>query len=231
MRALALLFALAPAQEPDEAAALYRKMEEKLLAAKTIRLSATLKSEGEIRHESTGVLVLDKERHRVRHERTRVSGELPPTTRVFCDGRTLRSYGFIGPSQDIIKPSLAFGRNYALALPRISFMTTLEWDGWNLEDGAWWKRVRLEGFKTLKKETLDGKPSVAISFTRVVNIDGPGSGGEVKRSVTLWIDAETFLPLKRVEAKSGKCLEWIETERYDVKLDAPVADADFKLPE
>ncbi len=151
--------------------------------------------------------------------------------RVLRDGRSLRSYGFIGPSQDIAKPSPAFGRNYALALPRLGLISSIEWDGWNLEDGAYWRRVRLEDFKTVKRETLDGRPAVALSFTRVITIDGPGSGGELKRGATIWIDAETFLPLKRVEAKSGKCLYWVETERYDVKLDAPVEDADFKHPE
>lgn len=220
---LGLLGAAAPAGESAEG--FYRRMAEKLMKARTLRIKARVGFEGDHLGESPAVLRLDRDARRLRYERTMIPGRMESDHRVICDGSRLRGFHWNGPdleiaenfSQEVIRVLLLWGMPEGIE--RLSGLANLS-------------GLALEDFRMVRREKIDSRSTACISFVRSVTFNQPGAGGTWRREITFWIDEDTFLPVRRVERHSGKCLAWTVTEQFEpAAFDEEMPPERFKLPE
>ncbi|MBI4563930.1 MAG: hypothetical protein HY716_04455 [Planctomycetes bacterium] len=89
-------------------------------------------------------------------------------------------------------------------------------------------QFQMQKFAMGKKETIGGRPAQAIEFE--VKKVGHLTGLDTK--VTVWIDGETSLPLKLTIVTQGGAVSSTMTERYDgMKVGEKIDDAKFRLPD
>jgi hypothetical protein len=83
-------------------------------------------------------------------------------------------------------------------------------------------RFHLVSFKASAAEKVSGRDAKVVSYT-VAGLPGQDW------NVTLWIDAETAMPLKRLAVPLGAETFRI-TERYEITLNPKIAAGAFQLP-
>lgn len=86
--------------------------------------------------------------------------------------------------------------------------------------------LKVSGFKLGKKETVGGREAQAIEYVLTVT-----SAGGLKLSTTVWVDAQTHVPLKRLLTARLDGQDLSVTETYaDVVVDGKVDAKTFELP-
>jgi len=214
-----LAIALFLPQEKNEAEELFKRMEEKLLKAKTLQCMVEGVVEP-IKLKLSGELWLD-EGNRARMELEGKTEEVNRSAVIISDGRTVRK------AQDenarSIVASERYGTHVRTCFARFGFLgMTDQWDD-TVADPL--ETRRLSGFRLGAKEKVGEREAQAVEY-RI--------GGE-PAEVTLWIDLKSHLPLKRTVTQApqrfGKMGEvTVIREMYaDVKLDERVDPAKFEL--
>ena len=214
-----LAIALLLPQEKNEAEELFRKMEEKLIAAKTIHL----KTEGiiePVKLKLNGEFWLG-EKNRARMELEGRTEEENRVAVVISDGRTVRK------AQDETSRSIAasegFGEHVRTCFARFGFVGMM--DSWDSTINDPLEKHPLHEFKLGAKEKVGEREAQAVEFRM----------GE-EDAATLWIDLKTNLPLKRTVTKGPRRFEkmgevTVIRELYtDVTLDEKIDPAKFELP-
>jgi hypothetical protein len=86
--------------------------------------------------------------------------------------------------------------------------------------------LKVSGFKLRKKEKVDGKEAQVIEYMLTV-----ASVGGVKINSTVWVDAKTHVPLKRLLTAKVGDQELKVTETYSkVVVDGKIDPKTFELP-
>ncbi|MBI2922702.1 MAG: hypothetical protein HYY18_16745 [Planctomycetes bacterium] len=213
---------LALAEDPpkkNEAEEVFAKFEERLVAARTLRVVCRAKSAGEDgdRHDSN-LWLAEGDRARIDFDWARGKGPAVKS-RYVCDGKAMgsdRAPGATKPAAKGIAAGLArgFARSGITALSEGSGLFER---GGEAADG---KQYALSGFAIGKKEKIGGREAQAIEFT--VN-----AGKRDETKTVLWIDVKTGLAVRRTADTGG----WVLTETYEVfELDAKLEDGVFTLP-
>lgn len=220
MKLLALVaIALVLPQEKNEAEELFKKMEGKLANAKTIQL----KLSGEMQPMKlalTGELLFD-EAGKMRMELEGKSGPDLLKALMLSDGKNLRLESSDKKDPKSFEVPETLGKLARACFARAGFVGTLD----ALDND---RDVKLEpdaqfapkGFKLGAKEKVGEREAQAVDYTMA-------KAGHPESAVTVWIDKETLLPLKRTVKMGGMSL----TENYSgVKLDEKLDAAKFVLP-
>jgi outer membrane lipoprotein-sorting protein len=216
---LVLVGAAMVCQETNEAEKLFRKMEEKILAAKTVQLKMT----GELKQAGlalTGDYLLGESgRIALGLEGKQEAKTL--TAKLTSDGKRIRlEESDRGP--ETFDSTDGVGKAARQCFAAAGFMGTLD----TLNRAAKVKDLenRLmtpSGFKLGEKEKVEGREAQIVEYTLTSKTRaGPGT------LVTAWIDPATSLPIKR-EFKNGE-MTLVEVYK-DLKLDEKVDDAKFEL--
>jgi len=206
-------------QEKNEAEDLFKKMEEKLAKAKTVQL----KLSGEMQPMKlglTGELLFD-EAGKLRMELEGKAGPDLMKALMLSDGKKLRleSNDKKDPKQFEVPETL--GKLARACFARAGFVGTLD----ALDND---RDVKLEPdaqfapkeFKLGAKEKVGEREAQAVDYKLAKE-------GHPESVVTVWIDKETLLPLKRTVKMGGMAL----TETYSgLKLDEKIDAAKFELP-
>jgi outer membrane lipoprotein-sorting protein len=218
--------ALLVPQEAKEAEALYKKMEEKLAAAKTIQLKVSGSAPmagGEMTFEST-VFVGEENRGRIDSELKTPRGQMK--FRTISNGAVVFSEK-VG-SNRTTEATATLRADLVRALARAGGLFTAGWfDVMSEKDSPTPQRKKiptLTGFRMGKKEKVGDREAQSIEYTA----QGLESG-EVP--VALWIDVETGLPLKReLRGLQGQAeMKVVETYR-DLKVNEKIDAATFEIP-
>lgn len=226
--ALALLLAL---DESSEAEAIYHRMEAKILGARTLLVRARLRFEGDRRGEPEVRLRVVKAENKIRYDRLRDPGEFPDDARIVSDGRQLRSQGGFSAEGEVETGFRDLGEVALVMFSRWGIERGVEGHLWY---GSKYQEVRrpvLEDFRILHREEVGPRKTVAITYVLSFPLaDRPGVSSW-KRSTTLWIDEETFLPVQRVQHDGGRCIHWTTIETYEeLRFDEEMPADRFTLP-
>lgn len=212
--AIGLLFA----QEKTEAETLFRKMEEKILKAKTLRakLAGALEEQ---KFTITGELLFD-EGSKARIEIEGKSGEEVRTAVVISDGKKLRFASNEKSEADVFDVPESFGKLMRISFARSGALSALEFaDRESRAKTDPEAAYVVTGFKMEAKEKVGDREAQSVSYT--VTRKGRDA------AATVWIDVETHLPLKRVLKVDKVTL----TETYtDAKVDEKIDAAKFEIP-
>jgi hypothetical protein len=187
-----LAIALTLPDESTQARAIYHRMESRILAAKTLFLRGRVRLEGDLRGDHPVRLRIATAENRLRYDRP--------------DGEEKGVFVSEGPD---------LGRTGLTMFTR-----------WGLERGVahhlWrdnhWKAIRtpdLENFRILRREEIGPHKTVAVLYEQVFQLPDSPVTNRWRRATTLWIDEETFLPVKRVQHDGGRCIHWTTTETYE----------------
>ena len=223
MKLLALIAAaLLLPQEKNEAEELFKKMEEKIAKSKTVQLSYV----GRMTPQDldlSGTLFLG-EGNRGRLEMEQKVNMLKKTLRKFFTSNGSKSV-FVceSPEREVVR----FNTPAALGkLIRGGFARAGFWDSIHSSDTETDAKADPEtafavcGFKLGEKERVGEREAQAVEYTLARK-------GKKDCSVTVWIDGETGLPLKRKIEEEDSLL----TETYsDLKIDEKIDAAKFELP-
>ena len=226
-----LAIALFNPQEKNEAEALLRKMEDKLSDAKTlqIRIEGTSKSsKGPVTMKSTLYLEGAK---RLRMEMEVQSGTDKTSFLAVSDGSNLKTSGKTDLSNDKSNGPYQNDTPMILNIPLVHALIRTEielcasWLEATADRNAPIERRRMPDYqnsKMGKREKIGNRNAQRVHFTSF------GRGNPV--SVTLWIDVETTLPIKR-ELRGMQGVEDVTTiETFsEVKLDEKIDPAKFEL--
>jgi hypothetical protein len=219
-RFLVALALLMP-QESNEAETLFKKMEEKLLAAKTIHvtLKGVMAQEG-MKIGLTTELHLG-EKNQACDEFTLKNGRRELTGRCVSDGRkiaVLAIDGKVDPARDAPE---TLGRLLRARFARAGVTAAteaLQLDRIAKQDSA--TTIGVSDFKLGDKDKVQDRDARKIDYKMT-------KAGEPDRQVTIWIDSATLLPLKRVITRAIVSL----TEEYTVlEVDGNIDPAKFELP-
>jgi len=219
-------YPLAWRQDSKEAEDLYRKMEEKLLKAKTIALKVNVKMEGEVKSEMKGELLVEPAAHKLRYEVEGQAGGMPAQKKVISNGGKMKSYGFGGTywAEDL-DASLS-GPNFIAAFTRLGLHRGIELRGSIRGGFDVQKQTTISGVKAIRREKLGGKDTLVTEVT--VQVATPG--GTSNQKVMLWIDEKTSLPVKSFRDMSAE-LQWTLTEEFtDLNIDGPIEAGKFQFP-
>ena len=220
MKLLALVaVALLLPQEKNEAEALFKKMEEKIAKSKTFQL----KFSGELQPAKMAVTghLLSDEGNRMRLDlEGKVEGQTHTATMI-SDGKKLRFKSSDKPEPKVLDVPETFGPLSRACISRGGFFGML--DSLDNEEGLKAKaddHFLPSAFKLGAKEKVGDREAQAVDY-RLVKENHP------ETQVTIWIDTQTNLPLKR----SLKMGDMSLTETYsDCKVDEKLDAAKFELP-
>lgn len=214
-------FELVPAQG-NEAEKLFRAMEEKIKTAKTVQVTFDIEMKGKDKQaKSKGSLLFTKDNK----ARLKTSGNetgKDVTVEMVSDGKRMKS---AESPETIAKAEEVPTRTnlHSLLSSMVSgpgLLLTYE----DLSPGLVPPSFRLVYFNGGAPEKVDGRNAKVVSYNAIL----PGDTAQV----TLWIDAETLLPLKRVIVAEGN--EKVEafriTEICNFNLNPKVEAGVFALP-
>jgi len=224
-----------PAADPD-AETLFRRMEEVLVKAKTLSVSFDGTFEGTIRGRLNGALVCstgNKSREEIEGDLAFGRGAKKPVAiRMISDGTKMATTTGLGVNpydQTLDVPKhLAAAHRLFLARAGVICPTYLLAEhvrpGEAPPDRAPEEYVRVGEFR------LGGVEKVGGREARVVRHTLTSRTFKEPLAVTLWIDAKTDLPVKRIVAFEQAGLTGTLTETYsDLTLDQKVDDKQFDL--
>lgn len=230
-----MLIALLALLQETDADALLKQMEEKLAKAKTI--SVQFASDLSINGSSMGTWEGGFKAADANRVRISAKGKLMKELSylLVCDGKKEKN---VDLSRDATNAASAARRDASVAaLSRFGIGTGLFLGfvksglGPHEEETA--EAVKLSDAKTAGTEEVDGRKADVVTLKATLTRKA-GLLKEVKDEVaqTIWIDAETRLPLKRaMSVKPAQGAERVLVETYSKwSLDAALEDADFKVP-
>lgn len=205
-------------QEKNEAEELFKKMEAKVVGAKTVQLKLEgnmepmeFKIKGELWFGEGGRVKLDLEGK---------TADMVRSISLVSDGSTIHVSG--GDDQKSFKAPETFSRLMRTCFARVGFLGSV--DGSDSETKAGTEPAEaftVSDFKMGAKEKVGERSAQAIEFTATKKNDKDTA------SMTLWIDVETQLPLKRTLTMGGRILN----ESYSgLKLDERIDAAKFEVP-
>src|ERR1700722_8663088 len=211
---LVILLAIPAYAGENEAEKLYRQMEKKLTGAKTIkvRCETTMKRE-RIKATSKYTLVFG-ENNKAYWEIEDVFGDKGAKAVTISNGTKLH-FGYNGvregPLQDSPKTVRTYGRaalargfSYQAQIQSLSFALDADIQ---LPDDPW----KMSNFKLGAKEKIGNAETRIIEYTYVAN---PEDDNMKKYPVKVWIDTQTYLPVKqemRVAEEGGATFEVTDT--------------------
>lgn len=223
---LALLLAL-PVSAPDknEAEHLFQKMEANLEKAKTLDLSfETTYGEGNLRsgQRLKGTLAATSENKL----RLQVNGGKANATvhlRISDGARAILKVEFDDPPPKLGKTPKNLTANYLNVVARSGVLPALLPHGYAYanEGGDYKVMFPVSGFKLGNKEKVGEREAQRLNYVLGVK------GQKTTYPVTVWIDLETELPVKRLVSDGG--LPWF-TETYELTLDRKLNPKMFELP-
>jgi outer membrane lipoprotein-sorting protein len=232
VKTILLIAALAAAlpvagQGADDAEKLFRKMEQRLVRAKTLRVAAefTMQASEEMKFKGTFSLAPGD---RARLAMISTVGGKTRKGLVVSDGKQMQwsndgVVGSVAPTTP--KMNELFAAKFARAGIGFSFLLAVRSDVPVETVKSIDELYPASGFRFGKKEKVDGRA------TRVVEHKLTWAGKEPVFAVTVWLDAKTNLPMKRrlTATKDGSTITI--TEVYtDVALDGKLDDKLFTLP-
>jgi outer membrane lipoprotein-sorting protein len=215
--ALLALAAWPVAAQDNEAEKLYREMEKKVRAAKTLHVRFDLNITDALGKTGTvkGTLTLGEgDKYRVDLD-GKIFGQTVKGTEV-SDGTRVKVSGNAKPSKDDEKPPAGVGAYYRAALPHEGFfMSSLNS---NRRADRPPDAFHPADFKLAGTEKIAGRDTQIIQYTVTFK------GGKDPLPMKLWLDAKTHLPVK-LAVTGGKSDVTDVTETYreftvDPKVDA-----------
>ena len=229
---LAAVPALAPAQDGDEAKKLFDAMEERLTKAKSVSLAfrVELMPDGKEAIKLLGSLAF-AEGSRVRLEAEgAIFGEATKLGMI-SDGKRLRltKAQKEGPQPHHLTAPKNLSPAFARVVGRSGLFLGLDYLGrqFDRKAGGELRPDELFPVSDLKlggREKVDGRDTRMLTYA--VQYDA-----RRKLNATLWIDAQTGLPLKRVLSPQAGAVKEPITETYtDWKLNKKVEAKQFELP-
>lgn len=200
---------------------LFRDFEAKILSAKVVRVSGTSVSQGGKIAGETRSSFLSGPHNQVRMTVVVKSSERDPNVGLISDGSKLNKITGEGRKGAEMYFSKELGQGLRHGFTRVGFnvipFALKDEFRFELQHLAAWFPVG--DFSLLRDEEINGRKARLLQF----------SSGQRNAKVlfTLYLDAETHRPLKRLwEAGDGS----IVTETYDeFELDGPVEDKEFHL--
>ena len=221
---------LAWANDTGPADKLFKEMEEKLLKAETLQVTLKTSVQGpkEYTYQIGATLFLqagNKARIEIDHETQHLP--LPPT--MVSNGTTWKG---IAPGVDL--PELDTPRNlnriFTLVVTRGGTSALVHWlrspmrkEGGAEPDPETW--LRISEIKMGDKEKINERSAQAIHYQLKM-----GNIKPAETNVTLWLDVETRLPVKRVFVSTQGTEEFTATETFhDLKLNEKIAPTQFEL--
>jgi outer membrane lipoprotein-sorting protein len=217
-----LLFALAALlivpQEKDDAESLFKKMEEKIVKAKSLRSKLAGEME-EAKFKLTGDLLLD-EGSKVRIDVQGKGEGDEKKALVISDGKKLYMKSNDSDTAQGFDAPETFGKLIRIAFARAGFLSAFEFcDSENRAKTGPETAYTMTGLKLGSKEKVGDRDAQAVTYT--VTRKGRDA------AATVWIDTATLLPLKRVLKMDGMTL----SESYsDLKVDEKIEAARFEIP-
>jgi hypothetical protein len=213
-------------QAAKDAEWLFRRMEATLQAARPLCLRFQIKTKGAPKEGlMDGSLVLahgNKARLEMKgqpvtafvvSDGTRMKGSMSPGTGAACDK----------PTPDSLGKTLVALLSRAGPIAVCVEATSPWWRGGPFETDL---EFRVAGLSCGRSETVAGRAACVVCY-QIVYIHRPGRAETVK----LWIDARTYLPLKReVTANISSKMFWI-CETYEVQFADRLDPKVFTLPE
>lgn len=222
LHVLAFLLFL-PAQGINEAEQLFRKMEAKLLKARTLECAFEVKmAGGDGSGEFKGSVAL-AEGNKLRVELAGKFGEKGGTLTIVSDGVkiVIIDSDVPTPKTDDV-PKALNERASAVTARAGAFMSVgLVMDP-QAKDATVDELLKVAEFKLGKKEKLDGRDAQIIEYKLTPKDENPGT-------VSIWLDAKTNLPLKRLIAIESDKLTVTETYTK-LTLDEKIDPKTFELP-
>jgi hypothetical protein len=218
--ALAFTLLLQAAPEKDNGSALVRKMEEKLLKAKTIQLKFSQKGNTGLLVEG-GLLLAEGNRVRVDYSATQRGEKMTQNLRSDGSHVLLTENGRPGKSGNT---PTGLGGDATVGLSRLG-MVPAPWE--RLFRGSLAKGGPLKDQIEFKEWALGEKGKVGTHATQVVIFQVGFRDRNDFLKVELTIDVETGLPIQRVLHLPDDVI----TESYsDLRLDGEIAADQFILP-
>lgn len=208
----------------DGGEALYRKIEEALLGAKTLQLKYRVVTEARAgkdvdKCDVSGELAM-KSNGRLRFDFRGTFLEADVKGAVACDGKTLRVT--VGEKAKDRPAPADLGKEFARLLVRGGLSASFSAGFAHLQTSvAEWK---LSDWRELEPEKLGERECRRLQFT----VD---TGLKKEQFVAkLWVDAATLVPVKRVVKGGDDAIEIVITETWEgAKLDGGLADEDFEF--
>lgn len=212
--------------EPNEAEGLFRRMEEKLLTAKTVRFRVS----SDVNDGKDGSLlgtVLIGEGNKVNWTTQVTMPKSKGTVRMVSDGGRLRhsSEGWGNPPQEGKAPSrwrecmiLFVTRANLFMAPRLVKVNDVD-------------RLDLQQYFKVSDFSFGEKERQGKSEIREVLYSIEVKGVDRVRTA-VWVDMESLLPVRRrINSNAGAKPEMVVVEKYtDWVLDGPIDDKEFELP-
>ena len=204
--ALLLLAASTAAQTPEER---FAGLERRLIEAQAVRVVASIESRGAVASSVQGHLHWGPDgRCDYGFKGTFIDAPLAVTLSC-ADGR-LTGGTAAQPVDRAIPPALA--ESFLLGLTRMGLLHNVAVTGAgggspDRADGGMREWVVLSGFESRQGEPIEGRPVEGIHFQLSV-------GGRPSGEATLWLDAETGLPLRREQRTQFPNGDMHVVERY-----------------
>lgn len=217
---LGIAFVQAGAQESD-AEKLFKKMEERLVAAKTLQFTVKVSTDRDPLDNMEMAFLLG-EGNKLRIDCKMHKGEPADQVLFVSDGKELKhkrgdqSWGpFKSPADQnaVIKIGTArAGGGYFLMYYRMN----------TKEEAA--KSLPVSGFKSAGREKIDGTEAEIVEYA----VEVPNRG---RVAVKVWIDPARLVPLRRTQVGDFQGKKVTATTTYaGFKIDEPIDDAKFKVP-
>jgi outer membrane lipoprotein-sorting protein len=216
-----LALTLLSLQEKNEAEELFKRMEEKLVKAKTLQCKFTISmNRGELTFK--GDYSADAEnRIRIEAEATVRSLGLKEKGLTVSDGKQVASSGQDPGSWLRFAAPASYGQSIRIGIARHGFMDANINAGSELDSKAdAEKRFTASRFRMGKGEKINGRDAQQVLYRM-------GRGSWQDDAALIWIDKETLLPLKRSYQNEHTRID----ETYSgFKLDEKIDPARFELP-
>jgi len=214
----AIVLALLP-QEKNEAEQLFKKMEEKIVKAKTIRVVMTGEMDA-MKMTLSGEMLLGED-SRARADLEGKAGDHALKAGIISDGKRIRLESSDKPKARELDVPGTLGGLARTCLARGGFLGTLDsFDSEKSVKASADDLFAASAFKLGAKEKIGERDAQPVEY----QLD---KKGHRPTEATVWIDTETCLPLKRTLKKGPMTL----TEAYSVvQIDEKIDPAKFELP-
>lgn len=226
---LATVLVLASVSLQDEAPEkLFRRMEEKIAGARTLQSAFKASFGGEARGELAGGFLLQGQSGRMTLEGT-AQGKPVKILRV-SDGKRTKVVSQDNAIRVEEETPPRFGEDTRTVVSRLGFCTMffsfMRTPDSSKEGKPLAQTLVTRDFSKGAREKVGERDAQAVSYTLVET-----ERNEVGVTVSVWVDLETALPLKRVVTfrREGKEVTITETSS-DFRLDAEIEPSKFELP-